>query len=547
MMNSKFPAIVSLVALVSFVAEAATVEDGNTLRSLMTKSKIGILPKDVYRSYFAIRLSQVVEEGYKDDIDTVAKRYDFDPSNGIYLESGIDAVYLFREEGKYCAASFRGTTGHQIGDWITNVDLEPVAFGAVVLQQPDSSSVRNVTTSAPSLEECDVHSGYHEAYATFKFRNVVEEFLSTCRTECTECETILTGHSQGGGIAAIAALYMKFDSSGATKIGTNNSNDYDSPYVITFAAPQSLGAGCDPLISENERKKWFRYIIAREQELGDKLVYDPIPLLYAQLLNPPEEEDQSDSEDGFWDSFGGLFEFDIDTDDTYARKGGLAFIGHEIFLSTGDPSSILLSDFDGHRFVNLNNIDLTGKAHHDYIYAGVLEAQNEIYNGRNSTETCYQWEKDAHKAQILDAAKHNSTINCPEQYLPSTGFGAGSLCNPEESELWSTCAHGMVCEEEEKRWFWEGSRHTCQPLQVIGKELETLPPTQLRTAEPSNDGTVAENDEEALDIMMLQEEPVAILSTISSGVSQTQIPSLLLSSWVNGAIAVIAIGSAINF
>ena len=442
--------VLVFLSLALFVVKAVILDDDNAIPSLKSESKGSISPRDVSRSVVAIKLSQVVNDGYKDDIDVIIRKYGFDPDDGIYLESGTDAVYLARVGDKYCSASFRATTINQVGDWLTNVDLEPVAFGATNPQQG------NITASgdgSESLQGCDLHRGYHDAYTNFEYRDVVENFLGACRSECAECETILTGHSQGGGIAAIAALYLKLGDLNETETPVSNTNDYDSPYVILFAAMQSLGAGCDQLIPKNERSRWFRYILAREQEeRGGKLVYDPIPLLYAQLLDSPEEEDQSSSDEGFWGNFGEFLE--IPTEGTYARNGGLAYIGHEILLSTGDPSAILLSEFDGHRFVDLSNIDPIGLAHQDYLYAEVLEAQDKIYNRNNNIEDCREGE--------------NSAVECPKTLLPSNGFKLGSLCNAGESEYSSTCVEGTVCMEEEKEWFWEATRHSCQSLPSDG-------------------------------------------------------------------------------
>lgn len=57
------------------------------------------------------------------DIDEVIRYHGFDPSDGIFLESGVDAVYLARLGDDYSAASLKGTNIYRIGDLLANTDL----------------------------------------------------------------------------------------------------------------------------------------------------------------------------------------------------------------------------------------------------------------------------------------------------------------------------------------------------------------------------------------------------------------------------------------
>lgn len=468
----------SLLSATTSVSNDRDMRIRKTDRFMEEERQMGvIIPKDVSRAVMAIRLAETVNDGYKKEKDDDDNRDDIENlSTGIYLESGIDAVYLAQIGDDYCAAAFRGTTNYQPGDWITNLYLGPVEIGTVTM-----------TTTTEDEEDdlfmgCDVHRGYHEAYADFEYRERVEDFLQRCQSECPECETILTGHSQGGGIAQIAALYLKryekinTTSSSSSSINYNNNtsveamvssegndeidDDYEintndrngnSPYVVTFAAPPSMGAGCLDVFSEDERRRWFRYIMATEGVMGNKLVYDPIPLLYAQLLDPTPDDDD---DDGLFDVFDG-FDFDAGTtslDQTYARNGGLAFVGHEVLLSTEDPSAVLLSDFDGHRYVHLENIDLSGRAHYDDLYSKVLRAQDEIY--KTNVE-------DGIDSACHDGGSDKSFVECPNMRIPSGGFAVGSLCNELEQSS-STCVEGTTCKAESTWLFWESARHTCQ-------------------------------------------------------------------------------------
>jgi len=167
----------------------------------------GILPKDVSRSVIAIQLREAVGAYNEDDSeDTVS-------TEGIYLESGTDAVHLARVGDEYCAAAFRGTTVSQPSDWETNFLYDGIDITAVGM------TAGNADDASDLLLGCDTHQGYHDAYANFEYRDTVEDFFESCLADCPDCETLLTGHSQGGGIAAVAALYLKL---GSTRNATNH-------------------------------------------------------------------------------------------------------------------------------------------------------------------------------------------------------------------------------------------------------------------------------------------------------------------------------------
>lgn len=462
-----------LIGFASVLAVEAKLRNGNGngAHSTIEDTKGQIFPQDVYRSTLAVRLCRVVEDGYKDDIDTIVRDNGFDPSDGIYFESGIDAAYLARIGDEYCVAAFRGTTNYQVGDWMSNVDLDPVPFNP---NKQNNSNNKNGT--ALVVDECEIHGGYYTAYTEFEYREKVNEFLSDCRSDCVECETILTGFSQGGGIAAIAALDFK-----AKTIHGN----VTSPYVITFGAPQSLGAPCAQHLSESEKQRWFRYVMSRKG-LSGGLVYDPIPFLYPAFLDP--SEDQNAPEEGFWDNF--VAYWDVQANETYARKGGLAYIGHEILLSTEDASSVLLSKYNGHRAVDFSFFDLTVLTHFLSKYEEAIKAQNEIYSN-DKFKHCLDGENG--DAGISKVRRENS-LECA---VPSSGFAVGSICNPDESNLLSTCADGTFCEEDTEDWFWRPT--TCQPLPI--QEPIILPagsvcnPDESELLSVCTDGTVCEADE----------------------------------------------------
>jgi len=463
-----------LLLLLSILSEAVTagnrttndttnsllLEEDNTNYDCSQKIKQlgGIPSRDVKRSAVAARLAQLVGDLSKvDDISErnyLAEAYGF--TNGRYYESGVDAVYVAKIVGihnDYCAASFRGTTSTQPADWATNLKMGPVPFGF-----NDANS------------KCDMHEGYHQAYTEFEYRTNVEEFLDNCMADCPNCEVILTGHSQGGGIAEIAALYLK-----EMDMNRNNSTTMDF-YVITIGAVPSLGAGCKQLLTVEERCRWYRYVMAREGTAGRSIVYDPVPSVFSRSLDPPnkynEEEESDDGNDN------------IVLAQSYARNGGLGFMGHEIILSADYPSASYYVGFDQHHYVELSKMDVTGQAHYDTLYTNILERQDELYNTNN----------DGILGDYLDNNGAAEDVS-PTSFLPTTGFPVGSVCNPDEE----ICIVGTVCQKEEDGWLWGNWRNTCQQqAQTEQHQLTAVTENLLTTSTTIVDSSSSPNTQQGI-------------------------------------------------
>jgi predicted lipase len=161
--------------------------------------------EEVTRASIAAQYSELIYEMDKaDNIGNTGN--DSSSASGIFLESGVDAVYMTQYEDKYCMVVFRGTEPLSIEDWITNIDLDAV-------------NLFNDSTT------CQVHKGYYNAYYEFEYRDQIEEFLQSCQIECLECDTLLTGHSQGGAIAGVAGILLQ--------------SKY-KPFVITFGGTFSI-------------------------------------------------------------------------------------------------------------------------------------------------------------------------------------------------------------------------------------------------------------------------------------------------------------------
>lgn len=157
-----------------------------------------------------------------------------------------DQAVLVAVDG-FCMVAFRGTVITSWADIYQNVRL-----GNEMVCSSD-----NVC--------CNVERGFYEGYNT-NYQSALDEAVRTCASACTLSEdgtfqvcptVVLTGHSQGGSIAAAAALYMA---------------DL-APVVITFGQPPTIDAPCELLNSD----RYYRFENSRVGRRGT--TYDPVPYL----------------------------------------------------------------------------------------------------------------------------------------------------------------------------------------------------------------------------------------------------------------------------
>eukprot|EP00536_Pseudo-nitzschia_multiseries_P010977 jgi/Psemu1/307802/fgenesh1_kg.354_\ len=154
--------------------------------------------------------------------------------------------------------------------------------------------------------------------------------------------------------------------------------------------------------------------MTKEGPLGRELVYDPVPFLASTFLDPPDDDDKKLPSVG----------------SSYARNGGVAFVGHEIILSEADPSAAVYVGFDRHHYIDFSKTDMTGGAHLYVLYASVLEQQASLFETAAATD---EEEEDG-------------------KLFPATGFSEGTICNPDEN----LCVEGTVCEPEDGKWYLLG-------------------------------------------------------------------------------------------
>jgi pimeloyl-ACP methyl ester carboxylesterase len=160
-----------------------------------------------------------------------------------FFDDEPDQALVAKKLG-YCFAAFRGTT-LTAEDWRQNFKL----------------GNEEVCTGPKGDEQCcSTRTGYFQAYNT-AYKDDMEAAIRACAKECLnpdEC-VVLTGHSQGGAVAAVAALYL---------------SDLN-PYVITFGQPSTVDQPCPLITSE----RYYRYVNSKDSLAGrvHGVSYDPVP------------------------------------------------------------------------------------------------------------------------------------------------------------------------------------------------------------------------------------------------------------------------------
>lgn len=148
---------------------------------------------------------------------------------------------LVAEKDGYCFLAFRGTT-LTMNDWFQNFQVG----------EKKVTSLKGETT-------CKAREGFQEAYYKPKYTSQVEKAVNNCVQKCDNIDEclVITGHSQGGAIAAVAGIVF---------------SGYD-PYVITFGEPPSVDPDCEAISSA----KWYRYVNTVSSQIVSGIAYDPVP------------------------------------------------------------------------------------------------------------------------------------------------------------------------------------------------------------------------------------------------------------------------------
>ena len=181
-------------------------------------------------------------------------------------DDGWDDAALVAKVNNVCYGVFRGTVRENPADHLQNY---LIGFRKV----PETT--------------CYVRTGYYEAYFT-NYQTQFEQDLQDCVQSCTdaECELILTGASQGGACAVVAAMY--------------HYERYD-PLVFTFGAPRVFlptSPFDDNMACTNvDKDKQYHFILADSYLKA----YDPVPSYFAYWTKNVGREILYDGEGQFND------------------------------------------------------------------------------------------------------------------------------------------------------------------------------------------------------------------------------------------------------
>lgn len=195
-------------------------------------------------------------------------------------------VIVAKKEG-YCHVNYRGSSMTWI-DWdAQDFGREKICFRQEPLkqqqqqdqlleeqeddQQQDHANETSSSSSSSSSSSicCSTRIGFAKAYKATS-RKKIEKAIRECAKDCInpdEC-VVFGGHSEGGAVAAIAALDMA---------------DLN-PYIITFGQPSTIDTPCPMLSAE----RFLRFVNTQEESnhdvdgrggSGGGITYDPVPFI----------------------------------------------------------------------------------------------------------------------------------------------------------------------------------------------------------------------------------------------------------------------------
>jgi hypothetical protein len=160
----------------------------------------------------------------------------------------------------HCLAVFSDTSTVQ--DWLLE-NFNPQTAEYCQAASPEEEEEEGGTTTTTSC--CKMRKGFERTYES-TFRQELEDSLKACASQCSDPDdcVILSGYSQGGATAAVAALRL-------SKL---------QPKVVSLEPPPTVFPNCE-LIDSN---RWYIFTNAFTQEPGltqeeSGLVYDIVPFL----------------------------------------------------------------------------------------------------------------------------------------------------------------------------------------------------------------------------------------------------------------------------
>lgn len=317
-----------------------------------------------------------------------------------------DQAMVAKKEG-YCYGVFRGTT-LTWDDWKQNLI-------------PGRKDVcTNILDGSRDKETvcCTTRRGFFEAYNT-DYRAKLEESLRKCAATCEDKDEciILTGHSQGGAIAAVAALYMP----------------EMNPYVITFGQPPTLDAPCALVTSS----RWYRYVNTKSAKVFTVgIVYDPVPFA------PDLGTDDYGHMIMLSDDYTGVAYIGLDAQDQFGPLNINGFEAHSMVSKNGTYPGYL------DRLKAVSTAEITDRKSvfpvrtTGYIPGSLCSKNKECQTNVCAKETAYSWSRCVGKQCKNDAEcesrRCDSGVCVPK-------LGSCMSCDENSDCLYGTCGHSFLC------------------------------------------------------------------------------------------------------
>jgi hypothetical protein len=262
---------------------------------------------------------------------------------------------------------------------------------------------------------CSVRRGFLDMYNNPKYIAEFRKSVKQCVHSCSgsNCELVLTGHSQGGALAVIAAIDLHVH----------------NPYVFTFGAPAAVHRPCNYL--NEDRIYQYKNTVA----YNDRLHYDIVsvlPLADTDIGRHFILGDGTQSVAHFADTPPGLINAVVDTNNIVSSLVG--------FLSVTNPWSYL---FDPDP-VSQQVVDRLS------AFIAIFQGASVAAHDMTGNEGYMQKVQAAHSYSTQKKGK-----------LRATGFDIDRLCGDEDECISNKCEDShCVLFNCDKGWddatFWHG-------------------------------------------------------------------------------------------
>jgi len=210
-----------LIRLLTLVAVAKAAAAAGEQRSLSKKEMDEIkLAADISRRVYKFTKSDV------------------EKANEVYFESqNKEEAAIVAKFSDKCIVGFRGTKPVESTE-ITSFTPKILKHNiADILINAKTMEKRDISSRSDHNVKCEIGSGYHDAYTQTKSatsKDHPEDFEDFIEKKCASLPLVFTGHSQGAGLAQIAAV--RFENR--------------QPMIINFAPAPTFFGDCDAVPHE---------------------------------------------------------------------------------------------------------------------------------------------------------------------------------------------------------------------------------------------------------------------------------------------------------